>query len=343
MTTMAIVAVPPATLPVLARPDLFVTSGYVGGVWIASERTFPVDNPATGGVLAQVADLGANSAESAIGAAVVAQPDWARRTAKERASVLRRWFELILLHRHDLAVILTSEQGKPLAEALGEIAYAAAFIEWFAEEGKRAYGDVIPAHRADHRLLVLKHPVGVVGAITPWNFPAAMITRKAGSALAAGCAMVLKPSELSPLTALALAKLGEEAGLPSGVFNVIPSLDAASIGTCLTGSKSVRKISFTGSTAVGKLLLRQSADTVKKVTMELGGNAPFIVFDDADVDEAVAGAIASKFRNAGQTCVAANRFLFKAVFSTPLWNGLRRQLANFASATGWRRELISAP
>ena len=245
----------------------------------------------------------------AIDAAAAALPTWRARTAKDRATILRKWFELIMAHQEDLAVLMTSEQGKPLSEARGEVAYGASFIEWFAEEGKRIYGDVIPAHGADKRIIVVKEAIGVVAAITPWNFPIAMITRKAGPALAAGCTMVIKPAEDTPLCALALAELAARAGVPKGVLNIVTTDRAAEVGGELSANPIVRKLSFTGSTEVGKLLMRQCADTVKKVSMELGGNAPFIVFDDADLDAAVAGAMASKYRNAGQTCVCANRLL----------------------------------
>lgn len=284
---------------------------YIDGVWAGADdgARFEVTDPADGGVLAHVPDMGAAETRRAIDAAAAALPAWRARTAKERAAVLRKWFELILESQDDLAVLMTSEQGKPLAEARGEVAYGAAFIEWFAEEGKRIYGDVIPSHGADKRIVVLKEPIGVVAAITPWNFPIAMITRKAGPALAAGCTMVIKPAEDTPLCALALAALAERAGLPKGVLNIVTTRRAAEVGGELTANPTVRKLSFTGSTEVGKLLMRQCAGTVKKVSLELGGNAPFIVFDDADLDAAVAGAMASKYRNAGQTCVCANRLL----------------------------------
>ncbi len=283
---------------------------FIRGAWIdsADGRTITVKNPATGGVIGTVPRMGAEEARRAVQAAAAALPAWRARTARERAAVLRRWFELIMANQEDLATLMTAEQGKPMAESRGEIAYAASFIEWFAEEAKRVYGDTVPQHEADKRLLVLKEPVGVVAAITPWNFPAAMITRKAGPALAAGCTVVLKPSSATPFSALALAELGEQAGLPAGVFNVITG-DSDAIGTELTTNPTVRKLSFTGSTEVGKRLMAQCASTVKKVSLELGGNAPFIVFDDADLDAAVLGLIQSKFRNSGQTCVCTNRVL----------------------------------
>ena len=287
---------------------------YVAGEWIGATTTFAVTNPATGALLAQVPRLGAAETRRAIEAAHQAWPAWRRLTAKQRAAVLRRWFELLLAHQNDLAAIMTAEQGKPLAEARGEIAYAASFLEWFAEEGKRVYGDTIPAPLDGQRIVVLKEPIGVCAAITPWNFPAAMITRKAGPALAAGCTMVLKPASQTPLTALALVALAEQAGVPPGVLSVVTG-SAGDIGTELATNPLVRKLTFTGSTEVGRLLMAQTAPTVKKVSMELGGNAPFIVFDDADLDAAVEGALVSKYRNAGQTCVCANRlYVHSAVY-----------------------------
>jgi succinate-semialdehyde dehydrogenase/glutarate-semialdehyde dehydrogenase len=284
---------------------------YIGGEWHDSSagKTFAVTNPATGDVVAMVADCTVADAQAAIEAASAAQPAWAALTAKERGAILRRWYELLMANQGELAALMTAEQGKPLAEAKGEVAYGASFIDWFAEEGKRVYGDVIPTYAQGRRVLVLKQPIGVCASITPWNFPNAMIARKAAPALAAGCALVARPSELTPLSALAMAELADRAGIPKGVLNIVPGLDAAGIGKLFCESPQVRKISFTGSTPVGRILLRQSADTIKKCSMELGGNAPFIVFDDADLDAAVKGAIASKYRNAGQTCVCANRFL----------------------------------
>ncbi|WP_205215668.1 NADP-dependent succinate-semialdehyde dehydrogenase [Azospirillum brasilense] len=294
--------------------SLLRTQAYVNGAWrdAFSGKTFAVTNPATGEELARVADVGGEETRQAINAADAALPAWRAKTAKERAAILRRWFELIMAAQEDLAVLMTLEQGKPLAEARGEVAYGASFIEWFAEEGKRVYGDVIPSFAGNKRIVVLKEPIGVVAAITPWNFPNAMITRKVGPALAAGCTIVVKPAEDTPLSALALAELAERAGVPAGVFNIVTGSDPVAIGGELTASPIVRKLSFTGSTEVGKILMRQSADTVKKVSLELGGNAPFIVFDDADLDEAVKGALASKYRNSGQTCVCANRLLVQA-------------------------------
>ncbi len=288
-------------------------SCYIDGAWVSADSgaTLAVKNPATGDQLGYIPNMGAAETRRAIAAAAAALPAWAARTAKERAAVLRRWFDLMLRHQEDLAVLMTAEQGKPLAESKGEILYAASFIEWFAEEGKRLYGDVIPGHQPDKRILVLRQPVGVVAAITPWNFPAAMITRKAGPALAAGCTLVCKPATQTPYSALALAELGARAGIPKGVFNVITG-SAAAIGGEMTSNPTVRKLTFTGSTEVGKKLMAQCAATVKKISLELGGNAPFIVFDDADLDAAVQGAIASKYRNTGQTCVCANRLLVQA-------------------------------
>ena len=297
----------------LNNPGLFRTSAMIAGQWLDAEDDshFVVTNPADGSLLAEVADLGGIETQQAIDTAQAAWPKWKALSAKERSATLRRWFELILENQEDLARIMTAEQGKPLAESRGEIAYGASFVEWFAEEAKRIYGDVIPAPINDRRFVVIKQPVGVVAAITPWNFPSSMITRKCAPALAAGCTVVVKPSELTPLSALALAELANQAGIPTGVFNIVTTTKAADVGKVLTSSPSVRKVSFTGSTAVGKMLIRDCADTVKKVSMELGGNAPFIVFDDADIDAAVAGAMASKYRNAGQTCVCANRLLIQ--------------------------------
>jgi succinate-semialdehyde dehydrogenase / glutarate-semialdehyde dehydrogenase len=282
---------------------------YINGAWTdaASGNTFAVTNPADGQVLARVADCGALETEQAIRAAETALPAWRDKTAAQRAGILKRWNDLILENSADLGLLMTLEQGKPLAEARGEVVYGASFIEWFAAEGQRVYGEVIPPHMPGVRLLTIKQAVGVVAAITPWNFPNAMITRKVAPALAAGCTVVLKPSEETPLSALALAELAQRAGLPAGVLNIVTGMDAPAIGKVLTDSPVVRKLSFTGSTEVGKLLMRQCAGTVKKISLELGGNAPFIVFDDADLDAAVKGAIISKYRNAGQTCVCANR------------------------------------
>jgi succinate-semialdehyde dehydrogenase/glutarate-semialdehyde dehydrogenase len=293
----------------LKDSTLLRQSAYINGEWAGADsgQSFPVSNPATGVILTQVADCGAAETGRAIAAAEAALPGWRAKTAAQRGAILRRWNDLILENVEDLALLMTLEQGKPLAESRGEVRYGASFIEWFAEEGRRVYGDVIPPHAPNLRVLVFKEPVGVVAAITPWNFPNAMITRKVAPALAAGCTVVVKPSEETPLSALALAELAGRAGFPPGVINIVTGLDAPAIGQALTRSSVVRKLSFTGSTEVGKLLMRQCADTVKKISLELGGNAPFIVFDDADLDAAVEGAIISKYRNAGQTCVCSNR------------------------------------
>jgi succinate-semialdehyde dehydrogenase/glutarate-semialdehyde dehydrogenase len=302
-----------ATRPELSETGLVRHEALVGGQWVAADdgRTFAVANPATGEVLAEVPRLGAAETRRAVEAAAAAFPAWRDRPAAQRARILRAFADELMAHRDDLALLLTLEQGKPLAESEAEISYAAAFLEWFGEEAKRVYGDTIPSPMPDRRILVTKHPVGVCGGITPWNFPAAMVTRKAAPALAAGCTMVLKPAEQTPLSALAIAELGLRAGLPPGVLSIVTgdADDAPVIGAELTSNPVVRKIGFTGSTAVGKLLMRQCADQVKNVSLELGGNAPFIVFDDADLDEAVAGALLCKFRNSGQTCITANRIL----------------------------------
>ena len=298
----------------LDHPGLLREQCYIDGAWVDAPdgAAFDVTNPADGAVVARVPEMGVAGARQAIEAAHTAWPDWRSKTAKERAVLLRRWFDLMVQHKDDLAKIMTAEQGKPLAESAGEVLYGASFIEWFAEEGKRIYGDVIPPHLPDRRILTIKQGVGVVAMITPWNFPNAMITRKAGPALAAGCPVVAKPASETPLSALALAALAGEAGIPAGVFNVVTTKNSREVGRELTESPLVRKFSFTGSTEVGKALIRQCASTVKRVSMELGGNAPFIVFDDADVDAAVKGALASKYRNAGQTCVCANRVYVQA-------------------------------
>jgi len=297
-----------AGLAALSLKDtkLFREQCYIDGAWVSGSGSVAVVNPATGATLGSVPRMGAAEARRAIEAAERALPAWSAKTAKERAAILRQWFDLMMANQEDLAQIMTAEQGKPLAESRGEIAYGASFIEWFAEEAKRAYGDIIPTHQADKRILVMKQPIGVCALITPWNFPNAMITRKAGPALAAGCTVVIKPAGQTPYSALALAELGERAGIPKGVINILTG-DSKAIGAELCASPVVRKLSFTGSTETGRILMKQSADTVKKLSLELGGNAPFIVFDDADLDAAVEGALASKYRNAGQTCVCANR------------------------------------
>ena len=297
----------------LEEPDLLRQQAFVAGRWIDADDggAIAVTDPADGTALGTVPKCGAAETARAIDAAAKAWPDWRAKTAKQRAAVLRRWHDLMLAHQEDLARLMTVEQGKPLAESRGEIAYAASFLEWFAEEGKRIYGDTIPQHLPDRRIVVIKEPIGVCAAITPWNFPAAMITRKVGPALAAGCPMVVKPASATPFSALALAVLAERAGVPAGVFSVVTG-SASAIGGEMTGNPTVRKVTFTGSTAIGKRLMAQCAATVKKVSLELGGNAPFVVFDDAELDAAVAGAIASKYRNTGQTCVCANRLLVQS-------------------------------
>ncbi|WP_422135520.1 NAD-dependent succinate-semialdehyde dehydrogenase [Endozoicomonas sp. ALD040] len=285
---------------------LFKQQAYINGNWLSAIETLPVDNPATGKVIAHIPMLSASDVQSAIKAAEKAFIEWRAKTAAERSGLLRKWYQLILDNKEDLATLMTAEQGKPLSESRSEVAYGASYVEWYAEEAKRAYGDLIPATKNSQRIMVKREPVGVVAAITPWNFPNAMITRKAAPALAAGCTIIIKPSELTPLSAFGLTELAERAGIPAGVINIVTG-DAKAIGAELTGSSVIRKLSFTGSTAVGKLLMKQCADSVKKISMELGGNAPFIVFDDANIDQAVQGAIASKYRNSGQTCVCMNR------------------------------------
>jgi succinate-semialdehyde dehydrogenase/glutarate-semialdehyde dehydrogenase len=320
-------------LPLLRR------QAYVDGRWVDSDsgQTFPVTNPATGDVIAEVPRLGADETRRAIVAAERAYPAWRARTAKDRASVLRRLADLMLEHEEDLARLLVTEQGKPLAEARAEIAYAASFYEWFGEEAKRAYGDTIPAQSGDRRILVLKQPVGVAAGITPWNFPAAMPTRKSAPALAAGCTMVLKPAEQTPLSALAIAALAEEAGLPAGVLSVVTGAaeDAPAIGGEMTSNPLVRKLGFTGSTEVGKLLMRQCSDQLKQVSLELGGNAPFLVFDDADLDAAVGGAVLCKFRNSGQTCITANRILVQEGVYDEFVDRFTRAAAGLTVADGF--------
>ncbi|MBU4529034.1 MAG: NAD-dependent succinate-semialdehyde dehydrogenase [Hoeflea sp.] len=299
----------------LKNPDLLVSAALVGGEWVKtapSGKSFDVLNPSTGEIITSLPDLGVDETKAAIDAAYTAQKDWAKKTGKERSAVLRKLYDLMIANADDLGAILTAEMGKPLAEAKGEILYGASFIEWFAEEAKRVYGDVIPGHQPDKRIIVLKQPVGVVAAITPWNFPNAMIARKLGPALAVGCAFISKPAGETPLSALAMAKLALDAGLPKGLLSVITSRSSSAIGQEFCSNDKVRKITFTGSTEVGRILMRQSADQIKKTSMELGGNAPFIVFDDADLDAAVEGAMISKYRNNGQTCVCANRIYVQA-------------------------------
>jgi succinate-semialdehyde dehydrogenase/glutarate-semialdehyde dehydrogenase len=319
----------------LKNQALFRQQCYIDGAWADADsgETLNVSNPATGEVIGSIPKMGADETRRAIEAAEAAFPAWKAKTAKERSDILRRWFELMMEHQDDLAKIMTLEQGKPFEESLGEIVYGASFIEWFSEEARRIYGDVIPPHQSDKRIIVLKEPIGVVAAITPWNFPNAMITRKAGPALAAGCTMVCKPATDTPLSALALAELAEQAGIPKGVFSVVTG-SAREIGGEITGNPIVRKVTFTGSTEVGKVLMEQCAATVKTTSMELGGNAPFIVFNDADLDEAVQGALVSKYRNAGQTCVCANRLLVQSGVYDEFVEKLKTAVAAFKIGDG---------
>ncbi len=328
----------------LKNPALLRSHAYLNGAWVAADdgSTLTVTNPATGAIIATVPRCSAAQTRAAIDGALLAQRAWRKRTAAERSKILQVWYQLMLDNQEDLAQLMTAEQGKPLAEARGEIAYAAAFIQWFAEEGKRTYGDVIPSPFPSSRIVVIKEPVGVCAAITPWNFPAAMITRKAAPALAAGCAMVVKPAEQTPLSALALAVLAEQAGIPAGIFSVITG-EPQVIGGELTASDKVRKLSFTGSTAVGRLLMQQCAPTLKKLSLELGGNAPFIVFDDADLDAAVAGAVASKYRNAGQTCVCTNRFLVQASVYDAFAEKLAQAVAKLKVGHGTETDVTQGP
>jgi len=321
------------------------SESYIDGQWIAADsgNVFAVKNPANGDHICDVADMGADETGKAIAAAKAAMPAWKAKTAKERANILRKWFDLIMSNADALGALLTAEQGKPFAEGRGEVIYGASFVEWFAEEAKRVYGDVIPTHKEDARVLVTREPVGVVGAITPWNFPSAMITRKVAPAMAAGCTVVVKPAAETPLSALALAVLAEEAGVPAGVMNIVTGKNAKEIGGVLTSHKDVRKISFTGSTAVGKLLMKQSADTVKKISMELGGNAPFIVFESADMDKAVEGAIACKFRNAGQTCVCANRIYVQDSIYDEFTQRFKAKIEAFKIGNGMDEDVTIGP
>ena len=328
----------------LKNPSLFRQQAYINGQWVDADNgaTMAVTNPANGEQIGTIPAMDKAETERAIEAARVAMIEWRKLTAKQRAAILRRWFDLMMENQDDLGLIMTLEQGKPLAEAKGEIAYAASFIEWFAEEGKRTYGDIIPTHKADARVVVTKEPIGVVAAITPWNFPSAMITRKCGPALAAGCGFVVRPASETPFSALALAVLAEEAGVPAGVFNVITG-GSRPIGAELTSNPTVRKLTFTGSTPVGKLLMQQCAPTLKKVSLELGGNAPFIVFDDADVDSAVAGAIAGKYRNAGQTCVCVNRFIVQEGIYDSFVAKLAEATANLKVGNGLEEGVQQGP
>ena len=328
----------------LNDPSLLRQQCYIDGAWVDADsgETLTVSNPVDGGTLGTVPKLGADETRRAIEAAGAAYPAWRAKTAKERAVILRKWYELMIENQEDLAVIMTSEQGKPVAESRGEIVYAAAFVEWFAEEGKRVYGDTIPPPAPDRRIIVTKEPIGVAAAITPWNFPSAMITRKCAPALAAGCTMVAKPASLTPYSALALAALGERAGLPKGVFNVVTGT-SSEVGGELTSNPIVRKLSFTGSTEVGKLLMEQCAGTVKKMSLELGGNAPFIVFDDADIDAAVEGAMATKYRNMGQTCVCANRFLVQDSVYEEFTAKLSRSVSGLKVGNGMEAGIQQGP
>ena len=329
----------------LSDPSLLKTDAFVNGAFVSApqDKRFAVKNPSTGDIVAEVADFGADGITAAIDAAEAARKGWAATTAKERAAILRRWNDLCLEHADDLATLLTAEMGKPLAEAKGEILYGTSFIDWFAEEAKRVSGDVLESPFPDKKFLVLKQPVGVFGAITPWNFPNAMITRKLSPGLAAGCTCVLKPAEQTPLSALALAELAKRAGFPDGVINIVTGMDAPAMGEALCADDRVRKITFTGSTEVGRILMRQSADTIKKISLELGGNAPLIVFDDADLDEAVEGAIASKYRNAGQTCVCANRIFVQAGIHDAFAKALSDKVAAMKVGDGFEEGVAQGP
>jgi len=328
----------------LQNSSLFRQQCYIDGAWTDADSgaTTDVTNPADDAVLGSVPNMGAAETRRAIEAADAAWPDWRERTAKERSVILRQWFDLIMENQEDLARLMTAEQGKPLTESKGEVVYGASFVEWFAEEAKRVYGDTIPPHQADKRLVVIKQPIGVVASITPWNFPIAMITRKCAPALAAGCTVVAKPASATPFSALALAELAEKAGIPRGVFNVVTG-SAREVGGELTANPTVRKLTFTGSTEIGKVLMKQCADTVKKVSLELGGNAPFIVFDDADLDAAVEGAIASKYRNTGQTCVCANRLLVQDSVYDDFADRLAKAVADLKVANGMEEGAQQGP
>ncbi|MEQ8395060.1 NAD-dependent succinate-semialdehyde dehydrogenase [Thalassobaculum sp.] len=329
----------------LKDPSLFRQQAYVDGAWVDADGggTVKVDDPATGKTIGTVPDMGAAETRRAIEAANRAWPEWRAKTGKERAAILRKWFDLMMANQDDLGAIMTAEQGKPLAEAKGEIAYGASFVEWFAEEAKRVYGDIIPHHAPGKRILVIKQPVGVVGSITPWNFPNAMITRKCAPALAVGCPVVIKPAKMTPYSALALAELAERAGFPKGVFNIVIGKSASAIGTELATNPIVRKIGFTGSTPIGKQLMAQAAGTVKKISLELGGNAPMIVFDDADIDAAVQGTIASKFRNAGQTCVCANRIFVQDGIYEKFSEALSAAVGQMKQGNGFESGVVLGP
>lgn len=323
--------------------DAFPKAAFIGGKWISSENTFPVIDPATGKQIAHVPNLSSKETMQAIDCASAAFPKWAAKTAKERGVILRKWFELIIQETEKLAILMTTEQGKPLNEARSEIAYGASFIEWFAEEGKRAYGKTIPTTNSSRRYITIKQPIGVVAAITPWNFPVAMITRKVASALAAGCTIIVKPAEDTPLSALALAKLGQLAGIPDGVLNILTSKDPQKVAEVLCEDERVRKLTFTGSTQVGKVLYRHCANTLKKITLELGGNAPFIIFDDADIKKAVEGALLSKFRNSGQTCVCANRILVQRKIYDEFANALSEEAKSLVVGVGTKKGVQIGP
>ena len=335
----------PSLDSILKDPSLVKNTAYIDGAWVGADsgKSVPVLNPSSGEEISTVPDMGAEETRRAIDAAEIAQKGWAAKTAKDRSIILKKWYELIMANQDDLGAILTAEMGKPLAEAKGEIAYGASFIEWFAEEAKRIYGDVIPGHQEDKRIMVLKQPVGVVGAITPWNFPNAMITRKAGPALAVGCSMVLKPATMTPLSALALAELAERAGLPKGILNVVTGKSSSAIGGELTSNDKVRKITFTGSTEVGRILMKQSSETIKKMSLELGGNAPFIVFDDADIDAAVEGAMICKYRNAGQTCVCANRLYVQSGVYDEFAEKLAKRVSEMQIGDGFTDGVVLGP
>ncbi|MBE0488366.1 MAG: NAD-dependent succinate-semialdehyde dehydrogenase [Halomonas sp.] len=324
-------------------PDILIPKAFIAGEWRDAEARFAVTDPASGEVLAEVPDLTADDARDAVAAADAAWPAWRKRTAKERADLLRAWYDAIMAHQEELARLMTLEQGKPLAESRGEVAYGASFVEFYAEEAKRVAGETLPSHGVDKRILVFREPIGVVAAITPWNFPLAMITRKCAPALAAGCPVVIKPAEATPLTALAVARLAELAGFPAGVLNVVTASRPAGIGEVLTTDPRVRKVSFTGSTPVGKRLLAQCAGTIKKASMELGGNAPFIVFDDADLDAAVEGAVASKYRNSGQTCVCTNRLLVQAGVYDAFVEKLAARVADLKVGSGLEEGVMQGP
>lgn len=336
----------PSLSSLLNDASLAIDKALVDGEWVGADAAlgqFDVTNPATGEVIAQLPDLDDAATERAIVAAVSAQREWAARTAKDRSRLLRRWYDLVMENADDLALILTSEQGKPLAEARGEIVYGASYIEWFAEEAKRIYGDMIPAHTPDHRIMVVKQPVGVVAAITPWNFPNAMIARKVAPALAVGCAMVARPAAETPLSMLALANLAERAGIPKGLFSVVTTASGARFGELVCAHPAIKKISFTGSTEVGRILMRQGAGQIKKFSLELGGNAPFIVFDDCDLDAAVAGALQAKFRNGGQTCVCANRIYVQRGIYDRFVSAFAGKVADLKKGNGLERDTLIGP